>query len=215
MNDELTLWFETLCLLHSSRPQEPVDAVVIHSRSHERDGDGLLEVAAELIHAKMAKKIVINGSNGESLKDPAHKAWPGRDAYEKQLGRLGIFDVMLSRAARHTREESEMFAEVIENMGWKSVVVVNLGHCLPRAMCGWLNEIGPTKRNLPVKLYPIAPVSLNWKVMVHGQQGIEKAPRIDQCRGELERLLRYQKKYSHNFVPLSTLVNYLLKLNTN
>lgn len=214
MDNQLLEWYEALCLLHSSRPQEPVDAIVVHARSHGRDGDGLLELVREFI-PNLAPIAVINGGDGVSLKNPNHKAWPGKEEYLQQLVELNIptGNIILSKPARHTREESEMFAQVIEERGWKRVAVANHGHCLPRAMLGWLNEL--EKRKLKVKLFPVAPTSINWEVCVHGQQGLAPAQRLTQCRGELERTLQYQREYPGNFAQIKTLITHLASLNKN
>ncbi len=212
MNKELVDWYEVLCLIHSSRPQTPVDAIVVHSRSHGRDGDGLLELVGECI-PRLESVVVINGGDGKSLKDPNHKAWPGKEEYLQRLAELGISreKIILSESASHTREESEMFARAIKEKGWNRVAVANHGHCLLRAMLGWLSEI--EKLKLTVKLFPVAPTSLNWRIQVHGQQGSKPAQRLIQCRGELERILQYQTQYPDKFVSVETLVQYLADIN--
>lgn len=83
-------------LLATSRPTKPVDAVIVYSRglqdpeTNERgDDEGLLETAASFVPS-MAPRIVINGGDGGSKKDPNIPAWPGVKDYRLRLRQLGV-----------------------------------------------------------------------------------------------------------------------------
>ena len=218
MNTDILRWFELMSLITSTRPQGSLDAVVVHARSHGRDGEGLLELVTQ-VASNYRCRIAVNGSNGDAHnpKFPGQKAWEGADKYLENLTALGGDDlrIFFSRPATNTRDEAMVFGEMVQNHGWKRVGVANLGHCLPRAMLGWVNEIEQRKLS-DVKLFPFAPTSINWKIAVNGQQGSEPAPRIGQCEEELKRILSYPTSpYASRFVSVERLIEYLVNLNTD
>lgn len=201
---------ELKTLLLSSRPQKIFEAAFVHARSFQGDDEGLFELLSELVSDQ---PVIINGGDGTGM-DPAHKAWPGADEYEKCLKVVGLTNIMRSEPARHTQEEGVMFANLIEKMGWRECAVVNLPQYLPRIMLSFVKEL--KKRDMSsVKLYPAAPVSLRWRRQVSGTQGRNPAARILQCDEELEKLFTYPISYPEKFVTIPELIEYLLDLNAS
>jgi hypothetical protein len=207
--------FEAQSLLLSSRPKKKVDAIFVHSRSHGADDEGLLELAACYCPYN-APVVVINGGDGTSLKDPAHKAWPGADNYEKRLKDLGVTAVARSEPAQHTGEECEKFAKVIKEHHLNRIMVINHPQHLLRTFLRWVKVLKDMK--LETKLFPAAPHTISWDAIVNGTQGSPPKRRLLQCSDELDRVFgsetiqAYPEAYPEKFASLHELLEYLLKL---
>lgn len=200
-------------LLASSRPQKSVDAIIVFSRSHEPDGQGLLELAIQLWENSPFVTILINGSDGRSKKDAAVKAWPGWLDYNLRLIKsVPALFIMKSTPALDTQHEAVEFVKVIAEKKWTNVAVINLVTHLPRCMNNMLCELRKLGLDKKVKMFPAAPTSTDYLVEVNGQQGSPPQKRVRQCAGEFARMQSYPVEYPENFVNIDMLISYLVKL---
>lgn len=184
--------FQAATVLLSDWPQEQVDALFLHARSHG-DDDGLFELANELYHSGTVKAVVINGSDGERRgSTKPGEAWPGKAVYLERLKALNIANLLLSKPAFDNKHENELFLELAVGHGWRSAAILTQPHQMLRTFLGWVKSMADHEYRM--RLYVVTPKFTPWWKVVHGSQGAKAIQRFDHIEEEFKRVPLYQQK---------------------
>jgi hypothetical protein len=182
---------QAVTVLLSDWPTKPMDAVFFHARSHG-DDDGLFELAAEFLNQRLARRVVINGSDGERADGTGPgTAWPGKKVWLDRLKDFGITP-FLTRPAFHNRDENEAFQELAEAERWKSAVILTQPHQILRTFLGAVKSMADHRYWM--RLHAAAPRATPWWKKVHGSQGAEELARFQHIEAEFKRVPLYQQK---------------------
>lgn len=181
-----------MLILQSDWPVRRVNATFFHARAH-RDDDGLLELIREMHREQKMDWVVINGSDGRTKGgSTVAEVWPGVENYDRRLGDVGVAMPVISEPAFDTKEENETFLKISMIQRWRSGVILAQPHQLPRAMLGMIRSM--TVHDYPMRIYCVAPKTVDWFKPVYGSLGRKLLPRIDHINEELTRISDYQAK---------------------
>jgi len=213
---------ECMCLMCGRYPGEPVDAAFIFGRAvhdYERGyGDaGILELAAELYEAGLARCIAIPGWEGSFTRDGVRvpTGWPGKSEWIRRLVSLGVLTESIKYGSdpgavlRHTGHDSDELVSLAKMHGWQTVVALMNPHQLLRAMLGLLGSF--QRCGYRLRVTPLCPQSVSWTKLVYGSQGAVELPRSRHIREEWNRVLTYQVQGDFPLPSLAELRAYLLE----
>lgn len=105
----------------------------------------------------------------------------------------------------HTREETDSFIDLAQERGWRSAVVVGGSHQMLRIMLGTVKVM--SLRDYWIEIYGAHPPFTRWQDISSTNQGLVQETRLDNARGELERIQKYQE--SGDIASLSELLDYM------
>ena len=207
-------FFQVTSMILSDRPTRRVEGIFFHGRSFNGDDDGLFPLAQELVNSVSDNIVVVNGGNGEAYKHGDPPAWPGKDNYVSRLQKLKC-KVILSEPAPRTLEEGFEFSKVAEDRGWKRAIVIAQPFQLLRILQVHLKVM--QKRDYPMQIYAVAPRSVDWKKVTHGNQGRSDVSRFDQIEDEFNRLRhagsdpKWREFQEENLASVPEVIEYLLR----
>jgi hypothetical protein len=159
------------------------------------DDRELFPLAAKLINNDEAKYLMINGSDGEAVKDPRPgAAWAGKDEYIRQLKENGVpmDKIILSKPALHTYQANIEYLKTAMEHDFKTAVTLNQPQQLLRATLGQICAMD--RKKYWMRLY--STYSEPWEAarLVQGPQGDVKTPRFELLgKAEFDRIMTYQK----------------------
>lgn len=184
----------------------PADGVIFHARSFNGDDYGLFDLASDLTSTVSEKNVMVNGGDGVGH-DGVSRAWPGYEHYKRCLARNPGVNVVAAKAATNTLEEGFVFSEKAHELGWKQVVVIAQPFQLLRIMLTHVHVMH--ERGYYMRVYPVAPNSVNWLAITSANQGAASVSRFDQIGMELERVEKYQAAGS--LASFDKLVEYMTR----
>lgn len=148
-------------------------------------------------------KIIINGSDGRGMppQDKPRAAWPGRQWYEKEFGKMGVSDIiptdpMMHNAHlgwnMHTRGEAEALVSIMKLRGWHRLIVVTIPYHLVQVFNCLVKVMD--EQEYWFAAYAAAPET-NWRTPMVGSQGLNRNTTPFEQAGEYAlKIFDYQEK---------------------
>ncbi len=187
--------YQANTMLLSGRPTEPVDALFFHGRSFG-DYTGLFELTKELVEARLVRRILLFGNEGERVGSTVpYESNPGKTWCRQQLLNHGIDDEMIldtPGGGYYTKLESNDFVRLCAQKDWTSGVTLTQPHQLLRATLGTIRSLEQQKYGM--EIYTATPTDTPWEEDVSGSQGLEVKQRKAHIPDELMRIRLYQEK---------------------
>jgi len=181
-------------LLSADQEKAPktMDAIYLHAWPESMvETFGVLDRAAELYHAGLAKTIFYNGSDGSSYRNSqSGSAWPGGDWYVQELVKRGVpRDALIATGSEgfHTRAETDELAECMKEQGLTTVMMVTVPHHTVRSLSCLIGSMAQTDHTFAAYYANLDPVDA--EIEIQGSQGKWYRTIAEAVDAEIERTI--------------------------
>jgi hypothetical protein len=167
-----------LAMLFTSPRITPSDALIVLLGE---DAVPRMELARQLLTARVAPYLLLSGG----LDDP-----PRRIGADRAASMLGLPDscLVIENESQNTHEQAEYATRIIQERGWKRVILVASAYHMPRAFLTFVHALGVAELSDKVNIVACASAQSRWADPPSGVT----ASRADLFLTEREKTFRYR-----------------------